>query len=207
MSTWEALQRTPIAEVRRRATIVDRWNDIEQVDVPGGVRFAWNDGGGQAAGWFFADDGRALLLTYEHESALNFYEDYTEQAALFGGVPPELVALVANRPESYEFLNTDDGTGRTLPHASGVFWFDGAAWHVAQGLVDYCEKNAITLFTATGFSHDVGFEYTLSDYLFGREFTPETLIEEQAANGWYEDDDEREQALERLRAVFAAHEA
>lgn len=58
MSAWEALKQTPIDEVRRRAAIVDQWNDIESVEVPGGTRYAWNDGGGQSSGWFFADDGR-----------------------------------------------------------------------------------------------------------------------------------------------------
>ncbi|WP_267899700.1 hypothetical protein [Mycobacteroides salmoniphilum] len=44
------MQQTPIEEVRRRAAIVDQWNDIESVEVPGGTRYAWNDDGGQSAG-------------------------------------------------------------------------------------------------------------------------------------------------------------
>lgn len=207
MSQWEELQRTPIADVRHRAAIVDAWNDIEHVDVPGGTRYAWNDGGGQASGWFFADDGRVLLLTYDHESALNFYDDdYSAQRSLFEGVPTELVAMVANQPENYEFLNVGT-TGDTLPHASGVFWFDGSAWHVAQGLTDYCAGNGIDLYTDTGFANDVGFDYTVRDCLFGKEFTPESIIGEQVANGWYEEPGARERATERLRAVFEAHRA
>ncbi|MBS4100082.1 hypothetical protein [Tsukamurella paurometabola] len=206
MGTWEDLQRTPIADVRRRAAIVDTWNGIEPVDVPGGVRFAWNDGGGQAAGWFFADDGRVLLLTYEHESVLNFYEDYASQLSVFGGVPDALVAIVADRPESYEFLNTENDQGRTLPHASGVFWFDGARWQIAQGLVEYCATHDITLIADGVFSHDVGFEYALGDCRFGEEFTPEALIAEQVANGYYEEPGEEEAALGALRAVFAAYD-
>ncbi|MBE5465056.1 MULTISPECIES: hypothetical protein [Mycobacteroides] len=207
MSAWEALKQTPIDEVRRRAAIVDQWNDIESVEVPGGTRYAWNDGGGQSSGWFFADDGKVLLLTYEHESALNFYDgDYAAQLEVFRGVPAELVALVANRPESYEFHNvTETSTGQTLPHASGVFWFDGASWHIADGLLTYCERNGIALFGGTGFSRDVGFDYAVGDCLFGREFTPEAVIAEQVANGWYEEAGEREEALQRLRAVFDAH--
>lgn len=207
MNTWEDLQRTPIADVRRRAAIVDTWNDIEPVDVPGGVRFAWNDGGGQAAGWFFADDGRVLLLTFEHESSLNFYDDdYAGQRAVFDGVPTDLVAMVANQPSNYEFLTIANTEGETLPHASGVFWFDGAAWHVAQGLVDYCATHDISLIADGVFSHDVGFEYALGDYRFGEEFTAEALIAEQVANGYYEEPGEEEAALARLRAVFAAYD-
>ncbi|AMW19441.1 hypothetical protein [Mycobacteroides chelonae] len=207
MGVWEDLQQTRIEEIRRRAAIVDRWNDIQSVEVQGGVRYAWNDGGGQSSGWFFADDGKVLLLTYEHESALNFYDsDYAAQAELFGGVPQELVALVANRPESYEFLNlTDTTTGNTLPHASGVFWFDGT-WHIAAGLIAYCERTGIDLFGPSGFSHDVGFDYAVGDCLFGKEFTPETVIAEQVANGWYEEDGEEKEALIRLRSVFDAYD-
>ncbi|MBX8688072.1 hypothetical protein GO011_11605 [Mycobacterium sp. 20091114027_K0903767] len=207
MGMWEDLQRTPIDEVRRRAAIVDKWNDIEPVEIPGGTRYAWNDGGGQSSGWFFADDGQVLLLTFEHESALNFYDgDYASQAEAFGGVPAELVALVANRPESYEFLNvSDELTGNTLPHASGVFWFDGTSWHIAAGLVAYCERNGIALSPDAGFGHDVGFDYAVGDCLFGREFTPEAVIAEQVANGWYDQAGEKEDALERLRVVFDAY--
>ncbi|MUM16012.1 hypothetical protein FZI91_12370 [Mycobacterium sp. CBMA271] len=207
MSAWEDLQRTPIEEVRRRASIIDQWNDIESVDVPGGTRYAWNDGGGQSSGWFFADDGKVLLLTYEHESTLNFYDsDYAGQSEIFQGLPDELVALVANQPENYEFLNlTETATGNTLPHASGVFWFDGTIWHIAAGLIAYCEKNGINLLTGTGFSHDVGFDYAVGDCLFGKVFTPEAVIAEQVANGWYEEDGEKEDALTRLRAVFDAY--
>ncbi|CAM3704156.1 hypothetical protein ACXYTP_14390 [Tsukamurella ocularis] len=207
MGTWENLQRTPIADVRRRAAIVDTWNDIDAVDIPGGVRFAWNDGGGQSSGWFFADDGRVPLLTYEHESSLNFYDDdYAAQLAVFGGVPTELVAMVADRPENYEFLNVQGGAGETLPHASGVFWFDGAAWHVAQGLVDYCAAHDIALFSTEGFTFEVGFEYAVGECRFGETFTPEALIAEQVANGYYEEAGEQEEALGRLRTVFAEYD-
>lgn len=165
---WKDLQGTPIDEVRRRAAIVDRWNDIAAVEVPGGVRYGWNDGGGQASGWFFADDGRVLLLTFEHESPVNFQvRDYGGQAELFAGVPAELVELVANRPPSYEFSTvTDAATGNTLPHATGVFWFDGASWHIAPGLVTCCERRSVDVFAGSGF------EYCTGDCLFGREFTP-----------------------------------
>ncbi|MBA0048523.1 hypothetical protein [Mycobacterium sp. NPDC050853] len=208
MGVWEDLQQTPIEEVRRRAAIIDQWNDIDSVEVPGGTRYAWNDGGGQSSGWFFADDGKVLLLTFEHESALNFYDsDYAGQAEIFRGLPDELVALVANQPESYEFLNlTETPSENTLPHASGVFWFDGTTWHIAAGLIAYCEKNGITPLTDAGFSHDVGFDYAVGDCLFGKEFTPEAVIAEQVANGWYEEEGEKEEALIRLRSVFDAHD-
>lgn len=150
------------------------------------------------------EDGLVLLLTFEHESALNFYDNrYDAQAEVFSGVPAGLVKLVANQPENYEFLHvTDDITGNTLPHASGIFWFDGGSWHIASGLVSYCERNNVTLFAGNQLGHDVGFDYALSECLFGKDFSPETLQAEQIASGWYDEPDEATGALERVRVIF-----
>lgn len=207
MGMWEDLRRTPIDEIRRRAAIVGLWNDIEPVEILGAVRYAWTDGSGQSAEWFFTDGGQVLLLTFEHEGALNFYDsDYASQAEVFDGVPAGLMAFVRDQPENYEFLNvTDQATGDTLPHASGVFWFDGASWHIAAGLIGHCERNGIDLLEDGEFSHSVGFEYALSEFLLGREFTPESFVDDQIANGWYGKTGEKEQALGRLRAVFEAY--
>ncbi|MGP3735795.1 hypothetical protein ACTWJ9_21825 [Streptomyces sp. GDS52] len=72
---WDALVATPLPEVRRRAAVVDDLAGVEPVTVTGARRLAWNDGGGQSAVWYFAEDGRVLLLTFDHESELNLYAE------------------------------------------------------------------------------------------------------------------------------------
>ncbi|MGW6539736.1 hypothetical protein ACWGBV_26070 [Streptomyces sp. NPDC055051] len=167
-ATWAALAATPLPEVRRRAGLVDELVGIEPVKVPGAERLAWNDGGGQSAVWYFADDGRALLLTFDHESELNLYaeEDFDLQESFYEGVPAPLVDLVRDRPENYESLNlTDPATGRTIHYAGGVFWYDGAGWHVADGLAEHTRREDMDLF------RESGFDYCLRPYRFGQDYT------------------------------------
>ncbi|UUV34910.1 hypothetical protein NQK81_16125 [Amycolatopsis roodepoortensis] len=197
---WAALGATSLDEVRRRAAVIDAVTEIEPVEVDGAVRYAWNDGGGQSAVWYFTPDGRALLLTFDHESALNLYAEgtYEEQEALYGGVPEDLVALVRDRPENYESLNiVDAGTGQTILYAGGVFWFDGTKWAQAEGFLDHCRREGLDPLSESGFT------YCLGDYRFGEEFTPELIVEDRATDGWYEDDAEREKALAEVREIFA----
>ncbi|MFD3517622.1 hypothetical protein [Streptomyces sp. NPDC058657] len=165
---WDALSATPLPEVRRRAAVVDGLTGVEPVTVPGARRLAWNDGGGQSAVWYFAEDGRVLLLTFDHESTLNLYaeQDFALQESFYKGVPESLVALVRDRPENYESLNlTDPATGRTIHYAGGVFWYDGTRWHVSDGLAEYCRREDTDLFGESGFT------YCLDVYRFGQNFT------------------------------------
>lgn len=201
-ATWDALTATPFQEVRRRAAIVDDLVGIKPVTVPGAQRLAWNDGGGQSAVWYFAEDGRALLLTFDHESDLNLYaeDDFALQESFYAGVPESLVALVRDRPENYESLNlTDPATGRTIHYAGGVFWYDGISWHVSDGLEDYCRREDVDLFAESGF------DYCLGVYRLGEDFTPETLVALRVENGRYENEEEREADLSALRETFARH--
>ncbi|MEU2549036.1 hypothetical protein ABZ618_26945 [Streptomyces roseolus] len=201
-TTWDALTATPLPEVRRRAAVVDDLVGIEPVTVPGAQRLAWNDGGGQSAVWYFAEDGRALLLTFDHESELNLYgeDDYVLQESFYEGVPESLVALVRDRPENYESLNlTDPGTGRTIHYAGGVFWYDGTRWHVPDRLVEHCRDEELDLFG------DSGFDYCLGVYRFGEDFTPEALVALREKNGRYEDERERDEDLSAVRETFARH--
>ncbi|MEU2674406.1 hypothetical protein ABZ622_37230 [Streptomyces sp. NPDC007164] len=201
---WDALAATPLLEVRRRAAVVDELAEIEPVTVTGAHRLAWNDRGGQSAVWYFAEDGRVLLLTFDHESDLNLYaeEDFALQESLYEGVPESLVALVRDRPENYESLNlTDSATGRTIHYAGGVFWYDGTRWHVSDGLVEYCRREDADLFGESGF------DYCLDAYRFGQDFTPETVVAIRDEDGRYEDEDEKEKEADLLgiREAFARH--
>ncbi|WP_414940064.1 hypothetical protein [Amycolatopsis sp. cmx-11-51] len=197
---WAALEATPLEEVRRRAAVVDAITEITPVAVDGAERFAWNDGGGQSAVWYFTPDKRALLLTFDHESALNLYaeEDYSVQEALYGGVPGDLVGLVRDRPENYESLNiVDVETGATILYAGGVFWFDGERWWQAEGFLDHCRREGLDPLSESGFT------YCLGAYRFGEEFTPEAIVEDRAADGHYEDDAERQAELTEFQKIFS----
>lgn len=197
---WEAFQATPLAEVRRRAAIIGEIAEVAPMTVDGAERFAWNDSGGQSAVWYFTPEGRALLLTFDHETDLNLYAegDYAVQESLYRGVPEDLVRLVRNRPENYESLNlTDEATGNTIHYAGGVFWFDGERWRESEGLVEHCEREGLDP------TADSGFGYCLEPYLFGHEFTPETVVENRVGQGWYEEEDERAAAVVGIGEVFA----
>ncbi|MFC3448744.1 hypothetical protein [Amycolatopsis speibonae] len=197
---WAALGATTLDEVRRRAAIIDAVTEIEPVEVDGATRFAWNDGGGQSAVWYFTPDRHALLLTFDHESALNLFAEgtYEDQTALYGGVPEHLVRLVRDRPENYESLNiVDEDTGATILYAGGVFWFDGERWSQAEGFLDHCRREGFDAFSESGFT------YCLGDYRFGEEFSPEAIVEARAEDGYYEDDAERRKGLAEIKEIFA----
>ncbi|MFF2773818.1 hypothetical protein ACFVU3_02835 [Streptomyces sp. NPDC058052] len=201
-AVWEALAATPLQEVLRRAVVVDDLAEVAPVTVPGARRLAWNDGGGQSAVWYFAEDGRALLLTFDHESELNLYaeEEFALQESFYEGVPAPLVDLVRDRPENYESLNlTDPESGRTIHYAGGAFWYDGTRWHVADGLADHCGREGLDLFGESGF------DYCLDVYRLGRDFTPEAVVADRDEDGCYEDEKEKEADLPVVREVFARH--
>ncbi|NEC76186.1 hypothetical protein [Streptomyces rochei] len=199
---WDALTVTPLPEIRRRAAVLDDLAQVDPVTVPGAHRLAWNDGGGQSAVWYFTEDGRVLLLTFDHESVLNLYaeDDFALQESFFEGVPDSLVTLVRDRPENYESLNlTDATTGRTIHYAGGVFWYDGTRWQVSDGLAEYCRREDVDLFGESGF------DYCLDAYRLGQDFTPESIVADRDEDGRYEDEKEREADLAGLREVFGRH--
>ncbi|MEU5678599.1 hypothetical protein [Streptomyces rochei] len=199
---WHALTVTPLPEIRRRAAVLDDLAEVDPVTVPGAHRLAWNDGGGQSAVWYFTEDGRALLLTFDHESVLNLYaeDDFALQESFFEGVPESLVTLVRDRPENYESLNlTDATTGRTIHYAGGVFWYDGTRWQVSDGLAEYCRREGLDLFGESGF------DYCLDAYRLGQDFTPESIVADRDEDGRYENEKDREADLAGLREVFGRH--
>ncbi|WP_432054769.1 hypothetical protein [Streptomyces sp. bgisy022] len=202
-ATWGALAATDLQEVRRRAAVVHDVVGAEPVAVPGARRLAWNDGGGQSTVWYFTEDGRALLLTFDHESDLNLYaeEDFALQESFFRGVPESLVALLRDRPENYESLNlTDPETQRTIHYAGGVFWYDGSRWHIADGVAEHCRQEGLDLF------RESGFDYCLQVYRFGQSLTPETFTAVRDERGRYQDEEEKAADLARLQEIFARHD-
>lgn len=208
--TWESLQRTNLDEVLRRATLVELCReDIDHGANSVGQRWVWNDGGGQSTVWHFFSDGRVLLLTFDHESPLNLFGTgaYAEQLALYAGVPEDMLSVVLNQPENYESLNlVDDAIGATVHYAGGIFWCDGTQWHIAQGLVDYCQTHDLDLW------EDSGFSYCIEPYRFGESFTVEDVLEQRREDDHYWEQDspaDVEQAIEKdrqaLTELFAHH--
>ncbi|MDQ8704716.1 hypothetical protein RCO28_19785 [Streptomyces sp. LHD-70] len=202
-TTWAALRALPLSEVRRRAAVITEVTEIGPMTVDGAERFAWNDSGGQSAVWYFTADGRALLLTFDHESPLNLYaeDDYALQRSMYDGVPEDLLRLVLDRPENYESLNlTDPRSGGTIHYAGGVFWFDAERWHIADGTRTHCAREQLDLFVESGF------DYCLSEYLLDTpDFTAEALVKYRAGDGYYEDEEDSTDHLVTLTEIFARH--
>jgi hypothetical protein len=205
------LDAMPLAELRRRAAIVTALSggpaSFSQRSVSyrvgGATRFAWNDSGGQSVRWYFTDDGRALLLAFEHEGELNVpgpVDDFALQRTYYRGVPDDLMRYAGDRTAAYENLTlADPETGATLLTATGVCWYDGAHWHVADGLVQYCADEGIDLDFESGLD--------MSPYVLDRDFTPESYLDHY----YYRDDGnslpaaERAAALDTIRPVFARY--
>ncbi|MFI6286126.1 hypothetical protein ACIBCM_15425 [Streptomyces sp. NPDC051018] len=206
------LDATPLAELRRRAAIVTALSGgpasfsrkAVSYRVDGATRFSWNDSGGQSVRWYFTDDGRALLLAFEHEGELNVpgpVDDFALQRTYYRGVPEDLLRYAGDRTPAYENLTlTDPETGATLLTATGVCWYDGARWHIAEGLLEYCEDEGIDL------DYEAGLD--MSPYVLDREFTPESYLDH-----YYHRDGhnltvgERAALLDSIRPAFAQYPA
>ena len=204
------LDALPLAELRRRAAIVSALSggpasfSTKSVSyrVDDATRFAWNDSGGQSIAWYFTDDGRALLIAFEHEGELNVpgpTGDFALQQTYYRGVPDDLLRYAGDRTKAYENLTlTDPETGATLLTATGVCWYDGTHWHVAEGLLEYCASEDIDLAFEAGLD--------LSPYVLDRDFTPESYLDHY----YNRDGDlvtaaERGTVLDTIRPVFAQH--
>ena len=205
------LDATPLAELRRRAAIVAALSGgpgsfsspSVSYRVDGATRFAWNDSGGQSVQWYFTDEGRALLIAFEHEGELNVpgpVGEFTLQQTYYRGVPYDLMRYAGDRTPAYENLSvTDPKTGATLLLATGVCWYDGGHWHIADGLLEYCEDEGIDLDFEAGLD--------MSPYVLDRDFTPETYLDH-----YYNRDDnletvaaERARVLDTIRPIFAQY--
>lgn len=206
-ATLAVLNSTPLDELRYRAAVV---TDLSLTDasfaspsmtyrVGDAVRYATNDSGGQSVKWYFTDDGRALLLTFEHEGDLNAAgpdDGYALMTRFFHGVPADLLRLAGDRTEAYEnLLLTDPVSGDALLLTSGVVWFDGETWRIADGLLAYCAEENVDL-------GEAGL-YLLDPYLLDEEFTPESYVDHFLYDGW--DGPDREALLAQVRPVFARH--
>ncbi|MFT4127300.1 MAG: hypothetical protein QM662_13865 [Gordonia sp. (in: high G+C Gram-positive bacteria)] len=151
MPWWHAMATCSYDDLRRRAAIIEQVESddgaslwVRPTPVAGFEHFSWANGCGDCAHWFFHPSGQILLTTFDHEDELNVYGfyDYSRQLGFLDGVPAELRRAVLDLPDDSIFLTIRSADRmRSVLAVSGVFWFDGTGWHVAQGLIDYAAAN------------------------------------------------------------------
>lgn len=189
---WSLLGRLSVENLRRRARVLQVLSEAEPHSLDACDLFRWGSGGGDNASWVFAADGRILLLVFDHESELNLFSDYEvgAQTAMYNGIPDDLLVHVRGLPDREPFLMVGDGAD-AVPAASGVFWFDGVAWHPADGLSTLVSERGLNLVRDSGIAH------CTSWYLLDQEFTPESLIAAGA-------EDQFGMNLHEVTTIFAA---
>lgn len=176
-----ALDTLPLEELQWRMAIVTDLTgtaascsqSTHERRLAGATRYAWNDSGGTSLLVYVTDDGRALIVTFEAESALNIGfgdEDHPYLSAMLRGVPSDLRQLTEEAGQDAgdhypDLVLTDTVTGRRLIAATGVFWHDGRRWHVADGVLAVCAEEGIDPVVECGALPSV--------YLLGQEFTPD----------------------------------
>jgi hypothetical protein len=199
MDTWEALQQTPVPELRRRAELIEKIDEFLHPSPAENGLFVWADGSGQTTAWQFSDDGYVLLLAYEHEGFLNVINDELDvQRGFYRGVPDDLMSLILRDPAATGFVYSADDDGTDVITASGVFWFDGVQWHVSEGLSAYCQENNVPI-------EESGLEYCTRTYLLGQEFNATSFYEHQVGLMDWMKEPERAELRRRIDAGFAAH--
>lgn len=113
------LRRTHPRELRRRLAVLTRAGGREPETVDGVTHYGFGNGGGDLVDAWFGADGRGLVVTFAHASAVH------PRAALYDGVPADLLALAGDAPD-----------------ATGVFTFSGPC-AMADGLVSHLEAHRL----------------------------------------------------------------
>lgn len=103
------------------------------------TRFAFLNGGGDSAIWFFGGPANEmLLLTFDHESRLNLYDrDAEAQLCLYDGLPGRMRDLVTGQDDDDAWLTMPAGDTRVVA-SSGAFSPDlsqGPEWEATPGLI------------------------------------------------------------------------
>ncbi|MFD0556462.1 hypothetical protein FB566_1702 [Stackebrandtia endophytica] len=163
------LRATHPRELCFRLEVLTRIDGREPVTVDGVTHYGFGNGAGDTVNAWFTDDGRGLVVTFDHNGELNFYEDGPAQAALYEGVPDDLLGLVRNVPETDTMLSALLPDGTELVVASGVFHFSGPC-AMADGLVSWLQKSGLD-------TTDTGIDWLLESFLALRDFSPATVAE------------------------------
>ncbi|WP_281245040.1 DUF6357 family protein [Lentzea albida] len=166
------LRRTHPRELRRRLDVLTRVDGREPVTVSGVTHYGY--GTGDTVDAWFAADGRGLVVTFDRSSALAAAQD----AALYDGVPADLLALVRNVPETATTPSSAHPGGGTPVAATGIFTFSGPC-AMADGLVARLREDGLGI-EATGVGR------LLEPFLAPPDFTPAAVAE--AGEWWGQED-------------------
>ena len=166
------LRRTHPRELRRRLEVLTRVDGREPVTVSGVTHYGY--GAGDTVNAWFTAGGRGLVLSFDHSSALA----PAQHAALYDGVPADLLALVRNVPETATTVNVAHPDGGTLVAATGIFTFSGPC-AMADGLVARLQEDGLGI-EATGSGR------LLEPFLAVRDFTPAAVAD--AGERWSPED-------------------
>ncbi|MEU4804978.1 DUF6357 family protein [Actinosynnema sp. NPDC023587] len=172
------LRRTHPRELRRRLEILTRVDGREPTTAAGTTHFGYGNGEGDTVNAWFTADGRGLVVTFDHTSPLDCSNDPHAQAALYDGVPADLLHPAKNAPETDTTRNVPHPDGGTLVAATGIFTLSGPC-AMADGLVARLQEAQTTL-------EDIRVAHPLEDFLATEDFTPATVA--QAAQWWSAED-------------------
>lgn len=171
------LRQTHPRELRRRLETLTSIDGREPITLDGITHYGFGNGGGDSVNAWFTVDGRGLVTTFDHASALWSTDDPRANAALYDGVPADLLDLVRNVPNSVITPSVPHPDGGTLVAATGIFTFSGPS-AIAEGVV--------TRLQATGLGiEDTGIDRLLTVFLETEEFTPAAV--EEAVDWWSAD--------------------
>ncbi|MBB4905910.1 DUF6357 family protein [Actinophytocola algeriensis] len=172
------LRRTHPRELRRRLEVLTYVDGREPTTVAGVTHCGFGNGGGETVNAWFAADGRGLVVTFDHTSALNSSDDARAQAALYDGVPADLLDLVRDVPEADTTLGVSHPDGGTLVAATGIFTFSGPC-AMADGLVSRLTEARLGV-------EDTGVGWLVEGFLAMEDFTPAAVAE--AVKWWSAED-------------------
>ncbi|MEV0646347.1 DUF6357 family protein [Phytomonospora sp. NPDC050363] len=168
------LRRTHPRELRRRLEILTRADGRETATVDGVTHYGFGAGGGDTVNAWFGADGRGLVVVFDHAGALNRVDDPDAHAALYDGIPADLLDLVKDVPEAGTALNVAHPGGGTLAAATGVFSFAGPC-AMADGVVAGLQEAGLGV-------EETGLGRLLERFLAMGDFTPAGIAE--AAERW-----------------------
>ncbi|MGI5499076.1 DUF6357 family protein [Lentzea sp. CA-135723] len=134
------LRRTHPRTLRHHLEALTRAEGREPVTTSGVTHYSF--GTGDTVNAWFTAAGRGLVVTFDRSSPLNSTED--SRAALYDGVPEDLLALARNAPTP----TVTHPEGGNLAAATGIFTFAGPC-AMADGLVTRLQEDGLDI-EATG---------------------------------------------------------
>ncbi|GAA4922989.1 hypothetical protein LX16_5077 [Stackebrandtia albiflava] len=156
-------------ELRRRLEILAHVDGRRPATTGGVTHLGFGDGDGATVNAWFTSEGRGLVVTFDRTSALHCSDDPSAQAALYEGVPADLLALVTDAPETGTTLHVPRPGGGTLVAATGIFHLSGPC-AMSEGLVARLQERRMGI-------EDTGIDRLLRKLLVAADFTPETVVE------------------------------